>query len=452
MLYNLLKFLMRITTKIFFRSISIRNKEIVPSNGPLMVLANHPSTFMDPIVVATILNRKVFFLAKGELFKTAFTRWLLPKFNMIPVYRKQDDPSLMNKNEETFNKCFEHLEKGGVILMFPEGISITERKLKPIKTGAARIVLGAEARNNFELDVKIINIGLNYEDPHKFNRDVFININPAIEAKKYREEYKNDPIKAVQELTTDITKELERLVIDIEDTKTDVLVKDIEQLYKYKLSKELGIHEDDKSKEFLITKNIVETVNYYKLIQPKRVEDMKVRLKNYFDNLAKIGLSDKDISNNANNGSFFLENIRSLITIILGFPLYLYGLINNFLPFEIPGFIARKTTKSIEFRGAIGMVGGMFTFLIFHTLQIFFVWKYSQLQWLTALYAISLPISGLFTYWYYHTVLEIKNKWALMMIFYKKSVFIANLISEREKIISEFDAAKNEYAQTLTNT
>ncbi|MBN8696316.1 MAG: 1-acyl-sn-glycerol-3-phosphate acyltransferase [Bacteroidetes bacterium] len=452
MLYNLLKFLMRITTKIFFRSITIRNKEIVPSQGPLMVLANHPSTFMDPIVVATILNRKVYFLAKGELFKTAFTRWLLPKFNMIPVYRKQDDPSLMNKNEETFNKCFEHLEKGGVILMFPEGISITERKLKPIKTGAARIVLGAEARNNFQLNVKIINIGLNYEDPHKFNKDVFININPAIEAKKYQEEYKNDPIKAVQELTTDITKELERLVIDIEDTKTDALVKDIEQLYKYKLSKELGIHEDDKSKEFLITKNIIETVNYYKLIQPKRVEDMKTRLKNYFDNLAKIGLSDKDISNNANNGSFFLENIRSLITIIAGFPLYLYGLINNFLPFEIPGFIARKTTKSIEFRGAIGMVGGMFTFLIFHTLQIFFVWKYTHLQWLTALYAISLPISGLFTYWYYHTVLEIKNKWALMMIFYKKSVFIANLISEREQIISEFDAAKNEYAQTLTNT
>ena len=40
----------------------------------------------------------------------------------------------MNKNEETFIKCYEHLENGGAILMFPEGISITERKLKPIKT------------------------------------------------------------------------------------------------------------------------------------------------------------------------------------------------------------------------------------------------------------------------------------------------------------------------------
>ncbi len=434
MLYSFLKFLMRITTRIFFRSIVIRNQELVPKTGPLMVLANHPSTFMDPIVVATILNRKVFFLAKGELFKTKFTRWLLPKFNMIPVYRKQDDPSLMNKNEDTFNKCFEHLEKGGVILMFPEGISITERKLKPIKTGAARIVLGAEARNNFSLNIKIVHIGLNYENPHKFNRNLFININTPLSAVSYKEQYAADSFKAAQNLTNDITKELEKLVIDIEDNKTDELVKNIETLYKYKISKELGISPDDKSKEFLITKNIVETVNYYRIMQPTRVEQMRERLNVYFNNLNQLGLNDEDIKTNEKNESFFLSNIKSLLIIVLGFPIYLYGLINNFLPFEIPGFIARKTTKSIEFRGAIGMVGGMFTFLLFHILQIVLVWKYTHIQWLTIFYGISLPLSGLFTYWYYHTVIEIKSKWVLMMIFYKKSVFISNLITEREQL------------------
>jgi 1-acyl-sn-glycerol-3-phosphate acyltransferase len=423
----------------------------VPASGPLMVLANHPSTFMDPIVIATLLNRKVYFLAKGELFKSKFTKWLLPKFNMIPVYRKQDDPSLMNKNEETFNKCYEHLEKGGAILMFPEGISITERKLKPIKTGAARIVLGAEARNDFKLNAKIINIGLNYENPHKFNRNLFVNINPAINASDYKEVYSTDAFKAAQDLTDAITKELEKLVIDIEDTNTDELVNGIEIVYKYKLSKDLGLSEDDKSKEFLITKNIVETVNYYKIVQPKRVEQMKIRLAIYFENLKKLGLNDGDILNNQKNESFIFSNLKALFTIIIGFPFYLYGLINNFLPFEIPGFLASKITKSIEFRGAIGMVGGMFTFLIFHSIQIILVWKLTHIQWLTIAYAISLPISGLFTYWYYHTVLEIKNKWVLMMVFYKKSVFISNLITERENLISEIDKAKNEYAQTITN-
>lgn len=449
MLYTILKTLMKITRSIFFRSITIRNKELIPSQGPLLVLANHPSTFMDPIVIATILDRKVFFLAKGELFKSSFAKWLLPKFNMIPVYRKQDDPTQMNKNDDTFKKCFEHLEKGGAILMFPEGVSITERKLKPIKTGAARIVLGAEARNNFELGVQIINIGLNYENPHKFNRHLFININKPLKAKEYKEIYSKDTFKAAELLSEEIRKQLEKLVIAIEDKKTDELVNDIETLYKYSISKEIGIENEDKSKEFLITKGIIETVNYYKVLQPARVEAMRKRIKDYFTNLSRLGLSDSDLHTNEKSNSFIGSTVKSLLIMVVGFPVWLFGAINNFLPFEIPGWVAGKISKEIEFKGAIGMVGGMFTFLIFYTLQIILVWKLSDNQWLTIAYGISLPLSGLFAYWYWHTVNKIRTKWMLMMLFYKRGTFISNIISEREQIIAEFDKARNEYAQTL---
>lgn len=439
---------MKITRSVFFRSITIRNKELIPSVGPLLVLANHPSTFMDPIVIATILDRKVFFLAKGELFKNSFTKWLLPKLNMIPVYRKQDDPSQMNKNEDTFKKCFEHLEKGGAILMFPEGISITERKLKPIKTGAARIVLGAEARNNFELGVQIINIGLNYENPHKFNRHLFININKPLQVKEYKEIYEKDHFKAAELLSEEIRKELEKIVIAIEDKKTDDLVNNIETIYKYTLSKNLGINKEDKAQDFFITKSIVETVNYFKVIQPARVEAMQKRVKEYFSHLNHIGLSDKDLAINKKNRSGIGNSFKALCILLFGFPIWLFGTVNNFFPFEIPGWIAKKISKSIEYRGAIGMVGGMFTFLIFYTLQIILVWKLSQHQLITLVYGLSLPLTGLFAYWYWYKVNKIRTRWLLMILFYKKSVFISNLISEREQIISEFDKAKDEYLLT----
>jgi len=435
---------MKITVGIFFRSITVRNKELIPAKGPLLILANHPSTFMDPIVIATLINRKVYFLAKGELFKSKFTRWLLPKFNMIPVYRKQDNPDLMNKNEDTFNKCFEHLEKGGAILMFPEGISITERKLKPIKTGAARIALGAEAKNNFELGVQITNIGLNYENPHRFNRDLFVNINKPIDCKNYEQEYKSDGIKAVQLLTNEITLQLEKIVIDIEDKKTDELVASIETLYKNAI-RQTAENKEDKSSDFLITKNIIEVVNYYSVIDPQKVLAMKNRLNNYFKALDELGIDDNGISKSLKKQSFLGSNFQSVLFIISGFPIYVYGIVNNFLAFEIPGFIARKTTKTIEFRGAIGMVGGVFTFSLFYTLQIAAVWKYSHSEWITLTYGLSLPLTGLFAYWYYYSVIEIKNKWLLMMTFYKKSVFVANLISERESILKEFNMVRDEY-------
>jgi 1-acyl-sn-glycerol-3-phosphate acyltransferase len=194
---------MRLTTKFFFKTISVRNKEIIPQDGPLMILANHPSTFMDPIVITTILNRDVYYLAKGELFKSRLSRWILPKLNMIPVYRKQDDPKQMEKNKDTFEKCFEHLEKGGAILMFPEGTSITERKLRPIKTGASRIVLGAEERNQFNLGIKVITIGLNYDNPHRFNQQLYINIEQPIAAAFYKDQYLSDNFKACENLGSD---------------------------------------------------------------------------------------------------------------------------------------------------------------------------------------------------------------------------------------------------------
>lgn len=441
---------MTVTVKVFFKSITVRNKELIPAKGPLMVLSNHPSTFMDPIVIGTVLNREVYFLAKGVLFNNGFTRWLLPKFNVIPIYRQKDDPTQMNKNKDSFIKCFEHLENNGVLLIFPEGTSITERKLRPIKTGAARIALGAEARNNFELDVNIITVGLNYANPHKFNRDLFINISKPLHTTPYKEHYQKDEYATVDELTENIRKKMETLIIAIEDDKTDKLVKNIELLYKYKLSKEQGIAPDDKEAEFTLTKGIVDAVRYYQETQPQYVETMNTRINEYLNTLKRIGINDTDIARNKTNNSFVVSNIKALLFIVLGFPVYLYGMLNNILSFEIPGRIARKASSSIEFVGAIGMVGGTFTFAIFYTIQIMVMWKFTHIAWLTVLYGISLPVTGFFAYWYYHTVNKIRTKWLLMMMFYKKSTFISNLIMEREQIIAEFDKIKNEYASRIS--
>jgi 1-acyl-sn-glycerol-3-phosphate acyltransferase len=444
MLYHLVKPFIRITVRFFFRSITYRNKNSIPDKGPLLILANHPSTFMDPIVIAVIVKRPVYFLAKAAIFKTAFAKWILPKFHIIPIYRKADDPTLMSNNEDTFRKCFEHLENNGVILMFPEGLSITERKLRPIKTGAARIALGAEARNDFKLGVKIVNIGLNYVDPHAFNKDLFLNINPPINASDYKEDYTAHPHHAVEKLTEEIRRQLESLVIAIEDDNTDQLVENIETLYKQKVAEESGI-KNDKAREFIITKNIIETVNYFKILQPKRVEDMDQRIRQYLRNLEDLGLKDSDIAQNRRNNSFFGTNLWALVKIIPGAPFFIYGIINNYIPFKLPGWLVKRDEERLENVGGYYMVGGMFSFMIFYTLQIILIWKYTHIRWLTVCYAVSLPLSALFALAYAMMFREIRAKWLLTMLFFRKSVLIAGLISEREQLIAEFDKAKEEY-------
>jgi predicted Zn-dependent protease with MMP-like domain len=385
------------------------------------------------------------------LFNGALAKWLLPKLNIIPVYRKQDDPTQMSKNADTFKKCFEHLESGGAILIFPEGVSITERKLKPIKTGAARIALGAEARNNFKLDVKIVNIGLNYADPHKFNRDLFINIESPINASSYEERFKQNEFNAAEELTEAIRQQLENVVISIQDKKVDTLVKNIETLYKHDLKKARGISGTDTESEFSITQNIIKAVNYYTETDPEFVDRMRNRIQNYFNSLHEFNIEDEDLSRNRTHRSFLGSNLISLLFLITGFPIYLYGLINNFFPFEIPGFLADKISKSKDFKGAIGMVLGMFTFIIFYIIQISLVQYFFQNGIVTILYGLSLPVSGAFTYYYWHTFDKIRAKWLLISLFYKRSTAIASLIAERENIINEFNKMRSDFLLKFPN-
>lgn len=443
MIYHILKSLMRITVKVFFRKVHVRNAEAVPRTGPVIIVANHPSTFMDPIVIAVTLKRPVYFLAKGEVFRSGFAKWLLPKFNMIPVYRKQDDPSAMHKNEETFEKCYEHLEKGGALLIFPEGTSITERKLRKIKTGTARIALGAEAKNNFSLGVQIISIGLNYSNPHKFREELLINIDKPVDASSLKEEYHNDPVNAANALTEIIRDRLEKNIINIETEQLDSLVKNIEIIYKTKLAKEMGYSVSEKEEDFIITKGIADTVEFFQQNDPARVERIAMKVRNYLASLQRIGLTDKMLNKTA-GGSLFLSNVRSILFIVIGFPFYLYGLINNYIPFELPAMLARKASKQPEWRGAIAMVAGTFTFLVFYTLQIILISNIFHKTWITVAYGVSLPLSGFFAYYYWHTVLYIRSRWRLISLFWKRARLIAALINERKEIIAEFDKAKEE--------
>ena len=72
MFYQILRFLFRITNKFYFKNLQINGLENIPKNGPVFLAANHPSAFMDPMVIVTITKRPLFMLAKGVLFQNPF--------------------------------------------------------------------------------------------------------------------------------------------------------------------------------------------------------------------------------------------------------------------------------------------------------------------------------------------------------------------------------------------
>lgn len=115
----------------------------VPHSGPLLLVANHPNSLLDPTLVVAAAERPVRFLAKAPLFDDPRIGWLVKAGGAIPVYRRQDDASQMARNTDTFRAAYAALAAGAAVGIFPEGISHNEPGLTQLKTGAARIALGS---------------------------------------------------------------------------------------------------------------------------------------------------------------------------------------------------------------------------------------------------------------------------------------------------------------------
>jgi len=439
MLYNLLKFLFALTVKGYFRSIYIKGLENVPKTGPVMFAPNHTSAFMDPILLGTQIDRKLYFLARGDVFKNKLAAIVFGWLNMIPVFRAEHDSSDMHKNEQVFQRCFDHLAKRGAIMIFPEGLSKTERRLRPIKTGTARIALGAENQNNFELGTQIIPIGLNYSNPHFFRGDVFVNFGKAIEVSEYKSAFEKNNWDGVTQLTERIKTELEKLVVIIEDERLDKLIKQIEILYRSKLRDESDPNEKA-PQDFYLSKDIVKAVEFYAKTDPEHLESFEKKIDTYLQTLRRLGIRDTQVR----MARIPFNVIWTISYFILGFPIFAFGMFTNYIPYRLAGVVALAIPLRDDFVGSIKMASGMFIFLLFYLVEFSLVVTFTNYIWGIA-FLVALYPAGLFTVNYIKKYYEVRGILKYIHLFIRKSNLITQLKSTRNQLVEELEKAKESY-------
>ena len=107
---------------------------------------------------------------------------ILTAINAIPVSRAQDSshPGYAEQNRDMFAACYDALAGDATIVLFPEGQSHSESELQPLKTGAARIALGA-ARQHSELGVRFVPVGLKFGTRERFRSRVLLTIGEPID-------------------------------------------------------------------------------------------------------------------------------------------------------------------------------------------------------------------------------------------------------------------------------
>jgi glycerol-3-phosphate O-acyltransferase/dihydroxyacetone phosphate acyltransferase len=212
-----------------FQSIE-RSGERVP-DGPVLVVANHPNSLLDPLVIFRVAGRPTRPLAKAPLFDQLIVGTMLRLLGGLPVYRAQDNAAQMHLNEETFRGAIAALRAGDAVQIYPEGKSHSEPSLVPMRTGAARIALGAEQQSDWTLGLRIVPIGLTYERKSLFRGRVLAVIDDAFTITHLRSQYERDPVATVRQLTDDIAEHLHRVTLNVAEHRDAELIDTAERLY-----------------------------------------------------------------------------------------------------------------------------------------------------------------------------------------------------------------------------
>lgn len=121
MLYRILKFLISIGIRLYYREIRVKNSEKLPQSGPLIIIANHPNTLMDAWVIGMICKQPIYYMAKATLFNSKFKLKLLKSLNMVPINRQGEGKVEGVSNEDSFSECYKILNEGKTLVIFSRG-------------------------------------------------------------------------------------------------------------------------------------------------------------------------------------------------------------------------------------------------------------------------------------------------------------------------------------------
>ena len=350
----------------YYRKIRSVGREKIPKKTPVMFIPNHQNSFMDALLVVSTNWKYTFFLTRAQAFSSAFMRWFLGNLNMLPVYRVRDGISSVTKNNAIFERCIRMLEKNYAVLVFAEANHNLNRRIRPLSKGFTRIAFDAEQKNNWDLNLHIVPVGVNYTRHRESRNDVTVVYGDPIPMKKYQELFQQDERKAANVLKNDVAKIMKECTMHVQNAQHYFL----HQLLLDDLA-------DDRS--HLVDPNKVRPLNE-KLDQLASEED-------YLAAQELIEMAEKQHIDLSRLQEYTSGKQSPLWKKVLLSPFILLGFLNFRLAYIPVDHLIRNTIKDHAFDASIKFLVTVFLFPLSLVLI-------SLLLWVTGI-----PLEGLLIYW-----------------------------------------------------
>ena len=404
----------------FFRKKYLINKEGYDIKGPFIMVSNHPSTLTDVMNAAKQYDGYIHFLANAGMFKNPLFGGFLKNTFAIPIERPVDVGGGKIDNEASFKYCYEHLGKGGNLYIAAEGGSKLTRRIRKLKTGTARIALKSESLNDFNLNIRILPVGVVYAAPKRFKSDFLLNVGKPIAVKDYRKIYDEDAFQAARALTDDLAMALQELVLhtDEKDHDIDKMVRIMEEIHQSEKSETLKT-------QFPLSKKWIGALEKMKGEDGERFEEVKGKVFGFCEGLVlgdteeglvlsrgdlkqrelkREVLSQEDLAQQGlvlSQGDLKQRDLKQLVLLVLGFVPAVFGYLNNFLLYHGPKFILKKTKLYPGYTSTVYLIFGLIFLPITYAVLFFIVKWISGYWWIGLLYLLIAFLLGHFAVKYF---------------------------------------------------
>ncbi len=257
----------------------------IPAGGPVLLVANHPNSLLDPVLLGVAARRPVRLMAKAPLFDVPVFGRIMRGLGMIPAYRGSDNASRaeVKKNLESLARAAAALgeDGGSVVGIFPEGKSHDDVQVALVRSGAARMAMAA-----VEAGVKglrIVPVGINYERKERFRTAVWINVGEPIEADVVLAAHGGDAREAMRALTPLIDRALKAVAVHLEDAAWEPLLEEVEGL----LPAARGMRASGLLK---LRKRVADAINHFHSLDRPRAETIAARVRAWRERREASGL------------------------------------------------------------------------------------------------------------------------------------------------------------------
>lgn len=362
-IYFFMKFTLPYALHVFFKRIKTINppKERL---GRTFFVANHPSSFMDPLIPAAMNRPVVHFMARADIY-AGLVKHVYHNTHILPVYRQQDGTDGRKKNDEVFQWVAQEVKRKKNILVFAEGFTddVFIRSLKPIKKGFARMAFIALEELNWEESVYLQSFGMNYTHPHKFRSEILMSYGEKILLNDFREEYERNPKKVI----TDVTKLGQDMLLKqmtyLEHKEQSDFHENLMRLSRKGMNYENTDFSIPLEERFKYSQQLAEWLNTQNVEQFTPLSDS---IAAYFEELEAKNINENDVFEFSENGK--LSNFNKYLYNIILAPIALLGLVHGWISYFIIKPKVEKSFRRSVFWSSVKIVGSHFVTGLYNAL------------------------------------------------------------------------------------